>query len=93
MSERWTVKPKSYYDGPVETLEHRFDWIDCAQCGVLRDLRGGPPSCRGFCSRECEHTWNDDHPEEAAKWIRVEDMTIAQGAELAALLGFHAGQA
>lgn len=63
--------------------------IDCSGCGkrLVIDLKNCPRSIRSWCSPECHDAWNEKHPEEAAKWIAVEDMTIAQRAEIDALLG------
>jgi uncharacterized paraquat-inducible protein A len=85
--------PKAYYEQDIELLEHRHDWIDCAECGARMNLVGLPPSVRGWCSPRCSEAWHNDHPEEAAKWIAVGDLTRAQRAELDAILGHVAGHA
>lgn len=61
----------------------------CCQC--FASLRGdGPNSTRLWCSNACASAWDDAHPEEAKLWIRVENMTPLQRAELDALLGLGA---
>ena len=61
----------------------------CCQCGApVSDY--GPKGSRTCCSNACASAWDDAHPEEAALWIRVENMTPLQRAELDALLGLGA---
>lgn len=61
---------------------------NCAQCNAR--LYGGaavPDSFMGWCSEACTDAWMAAHPEESAKWIKVEDLNAAQRAELDAILG------
>jgi hypothetical protein len=61
----------------------------CCQCGAtVSDY--GPKGSRTYCSNTCANAWDDAHPEEAAAWIRVENMTPIQRAELDAMLGLGA---
>lgn len=58
----------------------------CATCG--KGLVGSvfdPPCGRGWCSPACAEAWDKAYPEEG--WVRVEDATLEQRAELLAILG------
>ncbi len=59
----------------------------CVQCGKSIDTTGLPNSESLKCSIECSTQWDNEHPEEVAKWIPISEMTIVQRAELDALLG------
>lgn len=65
----------------------------CETCGCHVSPDGHPESYIIFCSPTCSTLWDATHPEEASKWIAVEDLTFAQRAELDAILGHHAGAA
>ncbi len=62
----------------------------CGQCSQLIDTSSSPPSYRTFCSIECSDRWDVDHPEDAARWIGIQDLDMRQRAELDALLGHGA---
>lgn len=60
----------------------------CAQCTA--PLYGGaavPDAIIGWCSEACTDTWMAAHPEESKGWIKIEDLTAAQRAELDAIIG------
>lgn len=67
----------------------------CAHCGKARQLRGNdPPADLGwYCSAACTEAWDAAHPEDAARWTKIEDLTRAQYAELLATIGQSKGQA
>lgn len=61
--------------------------MKCCQCG--KPLRPGahPPSIREWCGNACVAAWEDANPVESSGWIRVENMTPLERAELEALIG------
>lgn len=63
----------------------------CAHCGKTwpKD-HDEPPSNMSWCWPECHAAWFAARPEEAAKWTAVGDLTVAQRAELDAVLGLGA---
>lgn len=67
----------------------------CQECGIDVDFTGCPEGLpnSGWCSSACSDAWHAARPEEAAKWIKVEDMNAEQRAELDAMLGGHKGAA
>lgn len=58
----------------------------CAHCEAPL-ATNGIPSERGWCDEACLDAWYSANPEEAKGWIRVEDLTPEQRAELDALIG------
>lgn len=66
---------------------------NCVHCGAPHDMTGlphGEGSHTLLCGG-CKDPWEAAHPEALVGWIRVEDLTRAQRAELDAILGHHAG--
>lgn len=64
--------------------------MNCAQCGAMVAASYGPECVRRWCSQVCDKAWDEAHP---GYWIKVEDMTREQRAELDAILGHFAGNA
>lgn len=58
----------------------------CSYCDKALCFSGAPAPSRAWCDEDCQAAWDAAHPKEAAGWIRVEDATPEQRAELDALL-------
>ncbi len=61
--------------------------MKCAHCERRVDMTNNPPSSAVWCGPACWDAWHASRPEEAAKWTDVRDLTLAQSAELHAVLG------
>lgn len=62
--------------------------MPCEHCGRAITLRpDDPPASRSFCSDACLDAWTASGAEGSDGWVRVEDLTAMQRAELEALLG------
>ena len=59
----------------------------CAHCRRPLLRLEVPASTRAWCGGACMAAWDSAHPEEAARWIRVGEMTPLQRSELLALIG------
>lgn len=62
--------------------------MPCSHCKkMLKIDPKGPDPLALWCNNACSEAYYAAHPEEAAKWIKVEDLNFMQRAELDALIG------
>lgn len=62
----------------------------CSHCGEPVDIRDATHASKLWCSATCRDGWWAAHPEEAAGWVRVEDLSAEQLALVEATLGLGA---